>query len=506
MVLSLFRLQTSTTFFLFASAAFLQLISQPGLAVRPASEKRAWTNSSSSQTPPPESNNRPTRQTRVNFLLTRHALSCANVVDKFGGKLSKTHAFLSDPMLSACGRHRSSEAASPVLTALADRKIDLVLSSSMVRAIETAANQYPGRIITPVPFISEKWHTWVEKDNLPEDVEPQKAKLGERYAVEDITTKEISTPEAAEEVFEEPSGKPWLRVDFRWMKDPTFRKGRSSPNFEEFRKFVVETLLPAKGLGDEKEVTLAVVTHSNFVKKSEPMRSTCEALVVEGPGEDDAAGEEEEEKDDATGRSEAEAFSSVEEAEKKGNGSPPVASSTPGRFWHRTRKNPRREIRKPHNNEVLEVSFRFTTGKTTDLSGQAPIPYHLAAEAMEGSAWKTELLAEEFMRQQPDKGVQEDEGSWCRQIFVGFETPSSLCHDDVGQICFDEIDHVGQMLRPKIGTLEGQIVSVVEKINGKVNAAGGDLTVAEGPEVTKLFELKANLEARLHREGSCCVR
>ena len=58
------------------------------------------------------------------------------------------------------------------------RTIDFVLSSSLARAMETAANQYPGHTVIPVPFISE--HN-LGADNEPADVFMQKRNLAQKY-------------------------------------------------------------------------------------------------------------------------------------------------------------------------------------------------------------------------------------------------------------------------------------------------------------------------------------
>merc|ERR1719174_3502454 len=89
---------------------------------------------------------------QVKFLFVRHAFSCANMVQEFFSGGNIMHNRLRDPMLTECGAMRSLKAGQNLSQSLSQSKQappDIVLSSSMLRAIETAAYMFPTQKITP---------------------------------------------------------------------------------------------------------------------------------------------------------------------------------------------------------------------------------------------------------------------------------------------------------------------------------------------------------------------
>lgn len=190
---------------------------------------------------------------RVNLLVTRHALSCANIVHSNGGRTSWQHSRMLDPSISQCGVDRARRAAEAVAVHLQNRTIDFVLSSSLTRAMETAIHQYPEHLIIPVPYLSEKSPGY---DNRPADVDSQIASLSTRY--------------------------PYVhgRINFEWMRHRVWGEARhryNEPSFASFLAFLVEDFLPRIAF-DGNEVTIAVVTHSHFMKDEEPIASHCSSL------------------------------------------------------------------------------------------------------------------------------------------------------------------------------------------------------------------------------------
>jgi len=223
------------------------------------------------------------RQVRIQFI--RHAFSCANMVQQFakkgslkrwGGSLGQH--FLRDPMLSECGAVRSASAGE-MLGNTAKAPPDFVLSSSMLRAMETAAYMFPGSTITPVPYISENRHIDWELDNLPLDVPSQLMQLAK--AIDSNRTDKGPLRSLAEE----------KKLDLRWMKDAKFGKeGSSSPrmssDWEKFEDFMANVFLPQVDVQKYPHphlLTIAIVSHSNFLKGIPDVKKYCSHLYSDKP-------------------------------------------------------------------------------------------------------------------------------------------------------------------------------------------------------------------------------
>eukprot|EP00928_Gymnodinium_smaydae_P079906 TRINITY_DN63737_c0_g1_i1.p1 TRINITY_DN63737_c0_g1~~TRINITY_DN63737_c0_g1_i1.p1 ORF type:complete len:341 (+),score=21.33 TRINITY_DN63737_c0_g1_i1:81-1103(+) len=183
----------------------------------------------------------------VDFLFTRHGMSCANAVQKYSrSRVDRWIGFskLKDPRLTSCGSYLSTQAGE----ALQERGavVDLVVTSSMRRAILTAAYQYPGATIIPIPYISEKGNT---PDNIPISVPKQQGSL-------------------ENDVLQ--------RIDWKWMEDNRFNgKARSMPSYKDFLEFMAEEFLPSMSndLRAKRHLTIAVVTHSRFLFGSSRRKS-----------------------------------------------------------------------------------------------------------------------------------------------------------------------------------------------------------------------------------------
>jgi len=215
------------------------------------------------------------RKVRIQFI--RHAFSCANMVQQFaeggtltrwGGTLGK--AYLRDPMLSECGAVRSLSAGN-MLRSTAEAP-DFVLSSSMLRAMETAAYMFPGRTITPVPYISESRHTDLEQDNLPLDVDSQLSQLAKAIASNRTAVGPLQSLVD--------------KLDLQWMRDDTFSAGgtsgpRMSSSWSKFEDFMANAFLPhvyAQDYPHPGVLTIAIVSHSNFLKGIPDVKKHCSHL------------------------------------------------------------------------------------------------------------------------------------------------------------------------------------------------------------------------------------
>eukprot|EP00746_Dinoflagellata_sp_MGD_P150764 gnl/MRDRNA2_/MRDRNA2_82553_c0_seq1.p1 gnl/MRDRNA2_/MRDRNA2_82553_c0~~gnl/MRDRNA2_/MRDRNA2_82553_c0_seq1.p1 ORF type:complete len:430 (+),score=80.60 gnl/MRDRNA2_/MRDRNA2_82553_c0_seq1:124-1413(+) len=191
------------------------------------------------------------RSRPIHILVTRHGLSCANIVDKFSTtwSASKYHVNMKDPLLAEGGIAMTDRAGKEVEDWLADNDlaIDAVLSSSLARAMETAAVQYPRQRIYAVPFIRESGYG---KDN--------------KAAKSDVQTERV-----AEEVLKRDKLN-FVHIDHHWVH--AFEDNHSG-NWQKFKEFLRVSFLPSLesqlNKPEGEPLVLAVVTHSNFMMEGE---------------------------------------------------------------------------------------------------------------------------------------------------------------------------------------------------------------------------------------------
>jgi len=195
----------------------------------------------------------------VHILVTRHALSWANIAHDWIN--TYYHARMKDPLLTQVGLRKSSDISKEVKKWIDKRnwKIDGVISSTLVRAIETALLQYPGHEVAVAPFIAE---TGFGADNEPREVKDQAEKLMEHLA-------NRSRPEG-------------YRVNYHWREALADLGGKSS--WSRFLNFLEDFFLPqllkkreAQGIPASKPIVLAVVTHSNFMGEGD-IAERCSSL------------------------------------------------------------------------------------------------------------------------------------------------------------------------------------------------------------------------------------
>lgn len=219
----------------------------------------------------------------VDLYVTRHALSCANIASdwkgsRFLGPVSNKSSaaaklipnrVVPDPILASAGVQGSLEMQAHITDKIARRVLgvepDAVLSSELVRSVETALLQYPGKPIHVVPWLREAGFKAVigeGLDNLPSRRDDQAKNL--QMALDDIPGYQ---------------GPPIL-VD-KWMADLHGEEG----NWTMFLNFLGETFLPAilPRLGKPKgsKITLAIVTHSMLMAKTPDLQDHCGHLWAE---------------------------------------------------------------------------------------------------------------------------------------------------------------------------------------------------------------------------------
>lgn len=204
---------------------------------------------------------------RVNLYWTRHGLSCANALRLEG------HSILEDILsLVNLGKNRGQKYPNAPLTMIGvqqciktnqkikkskkfPKKFDLVCSSELLRAIETASLVYykPNQLgkknsITILPFINElRWnitrYLGIDKDNEPQTINKTKKRYKE-------FKKQIEYKNAPQ-------------LNYHFIKK-NFHQ-RTEPDVDMFKEEVLPLLL--KKFKKKKEVNIAIVCHRQFMKK-----------------------------------------------------------------------------------------------------------------------------------------------------------------------------------------------------------------------------------------------
>ena len=162
---------------------------------------------------------------KLSFYMIRHGLSCGNIIYHPDINLVPLNSFYRDPYLTEKGVEQSTKCSKYIESKLPP--IDIVLSSSLIRAIETALCMFPKNIIEIAPYICESVKTL---ENMPHDYKSQNKRLQEK-----------------------------VKNNER-VKHYTDCKGIHESNLKNFIKYLLENYNVI-----DKEI--AVVTHSNFMMK-----------------------------------------------------------------------------------------------------------------------------------------------------------------------------------------------------------------------------------------------
>ena len=179
---------------------------------------------------------------KLSFYVIRHGLSCGNIIYHQDINLVPLNSFYRDPYLTKKGVEQSTKCSKYIESKLPP--IDIVLCSSLIRAIETALCMFPRNIIEVAPYICESVKTL---ENIPHDYKSQNKRLQAK-----------------------------VKNNER-VKHCKQLKGLHENNLKNFIKY-----LQINYCVDDKQI--AVVTHSNFIMKilgvKERMRNNSIFKVV----------------------------------------------------------------------------------------------------------------------------------------------------------------------------------------------------------------------------------
>lgn len=155
----------------------------------------------------------------------RHGFSCANVTHNGHGKGSGVlnHAVYLDPMLSDTGVEDSKS----MQKVTKKMKYDIVCSSTLNRAIETALLMFPNDTVHVVPYAKEIKRT---KDSTCQSIASKKALFKKNYPND------------------------YKRINFKFVND----ENKNKWSFSKCIKFLKDTF------GDKK---VAIVSHSLYMVK-----------------------------------------------------------------------------------------------------------------------------------------------------------------------------------------------------------------------------------------------
>ena len=90
---------------------------------------------------------------KLTLYMTRHGLSCSNILHHKDLRLNPLNGLYKDPFLSKKGVEQSTRSSSYLSEKIG--KVDLVLCSPLVRAIETSVLMFPNQDVYVCPYICE---------------------------------------------------------------------------------------------------------------------------------------------------------------------------------------------------------------------------------------------------------------------------------------------------------------------------------------------------------------
>jgi len=203
------------------------------------------------------SSEKTTKTYKVQLLVTRHGLSCANIAQKWVGNWDVGRGFIHDTLLSGAGESGSIEAARDVKRFLESHSltVDAVLSSVLARAMQTAIYMFPEHA-----------------DSAPVHVMPYIREIGR--GLSNAPKSQAEQPAHLQSAL---GGKP-LDLDYKWVNEFGFEQG----SWEEFLHFLEQFFLPelVSKKGSDTTIVLPVVTHSNFMRDS--LRKCSKAWTDKG--------------------------------------------------------------------------------------------------------------------------------------------------------------------------------------------------------------------------------
>jgi len=209
----------------------------------------------------------------VSLLVTRHGQACHNLLSDMGpGLVDMGGNRIPDAMLTGFGMAECEKARADLKSEAGD--VDAIISSELARAIQTAwlvynGNEFPGsKKVFVVPFLKEK-NRWGFSANEPlSDTYVQRLKIFEALFPERVSHDE----EQFSQVFD--GIKSWVdgkHIDYTYLEEALHKRGKSpAGTWKKFKRFLLQHVLPklVHETG-KRHFTLAVVTHSHLIAKSE---------------------------------------------------------------------------------------------------------------------------------------------------------------------------------------------------------------------------------------------
>lgn len=210
------------------------------------------------------------RSINVKILFIRHGFSCANMKKYLGGYFGKfKQGFTRDPVLTAKGVNDAER----VSKEFAKFQPDIVMSSMLTRAIETALYLFPNKTVYVAPFIREKGNIF-DSSNRPSDPDIAKKKIAKNYQFVHATKKV-----------------PYVNVDYSFVtgskkqilrkrNDPESWKNCQVPwsmaeqiNYGAFLNWLacawshMLSVSQSARVKSTKELRIAVVGHGRYIRK-----------------------------------------------------------------------------------------------------------------------------------------------------------------------------------------------------------------------------------------------
>ena len=160
----------------------------------------------------------------MKLYLIRHGLSCGNLMAHKDIHLAPLNAFNRDPLLTEVGVQQSKKCSDFIDNKL-NLKPDLVISSALIRSIETALHMFPKSDVHIIPYISEKNKTL---ENIPCSINHQKQRIQKE-------TKALNR-----------------------CKFPESNKGLKQCDLTKFIKYLQDNF-------DIEDRTICIISHSHFL-------------------------------------------------------------------------------------------------------------------------------------------------------------------------------------------------------------------------------------------------
>jgi broad specificity phosphatase PhoE len=165
----------------------------------------------------------------LNLFFIRHGFAYNNAVSKLTGIYCPLHKLCKDPSLTEFGKLTSSELAN-----MLSFEPDLILSSVLLRSIETALYMFPTKSIVVVPHLSENLFGL---DNTVSTIDRHKLILKNNFD----------------------------RVDYQFVRNKAnpnyFSNDSQLPSFEKFLHWLAENITMVTQI-HSPEINIAIVTHS----------------------------------------------------------------------------------------------------------------------------------------------------------------------------------------------------------------------------------------------------